>query len=243
MSVCIGIDFGGSSIKAARVNTADGTLLGQSRSVPTPKGGALQASLEAMRELVGDWPEPIGIAFPSVVLQGRTWTAANIGAEWIGADAASELKAVFNRPIALLNDADAAGLAEMRLGSGVGLTGAVLMLTFGTGIGSALFINGVLWPNTELGHLVVDGVGAEVNASAKARARDGLSFEQWAVRVDRVLAEYQKLLWPEVVIVGGGISEHFEQFSAHLKTRVTVIPAQLRQDAGIVGAALAAGSC
>jgi len=236
----VGVDFGGSSIKAARINVDNGSLVSEVRSVPTPNAGALKPSLEAIVEVVGDWPDPIGVAFPSVIQHGRTLTAANIGQEWIGADALVLLTRLFMRPVALLNDADAAGLAEMKLGAGRGLTGTVLMLTFGTGIGSALFVNGVLWPNTELGHLEVDGQGAEVNASAKARARDELSFDAWAKRVDRVLAEYRKLLWPEVVIVGGGISEHFEKFAGHLSTQSRILPAQLRQDAGIVGAALAA---
>lgn len=240
MSQCVGVDFGGTSIKAALVDVSTGQLMSDVKSVPTPDGGRLVASIDAIAGLVEHWKAPVGVAFPSVVQQGKTLTAANISVEWLGADAKIMLEARLGRRVALLNDADAAGLAEFHFGAGQSRDGTVLMLTFGTGIGSALFVNGVLWPNTELGHLTVDGESAEKQASGKARTRDQLSFEQWSARVNRVLAEYQRLLWPDLVIVGGGISENFEKFAPLLTTPMRVIPATLRQDAGIVGAAWAA---
>jgi polyphosphate glucokinase len=237
MSVAVGVDFGGTSIKAALVNVANGALMSEVKSTPTPSGGAVGPSMAAIASLVESFDHPIGVAFPSVIRQGHTLTAANIGKEWINANALAELQALLKRPVRLLNDADAAGLAEFHYGAGRDTHGSVLMLTFGTGIGSALFIDGKLWPNTELGHLNIDGQGAEVQASAKARTRDHLDFEQWAQRVDRVISEYHRLLWPDYIIVGGGVSEHFEQFAPLLKTPVSILPASLRQDAGIVGAA------
>jgi polyphosphate glucokinase len=240
LSEYVGVDFGGTSIKAALVDVSTGKLLSAINSVPTPVDAAPAPCLAAIQSLVSEWSAPVGVALPAVIRQGKTLTAANIDSAWLGFDAKAHLTQLLARPVVVLNDADAAGLAELHYGAANGRRGTVLMLTFGTGIGSALFVNGVLWPNTELGHLQLQDCSAEHLASGKARTRDGLSFAQWAQRVERVLAEYQKLLWPDVVIIGGGISEHFEQFASLLTTSVPIIPAKLRQDAGIVGAAWAA---
>jgi polyphosphate glucokinase len=170
------------------------------------------------------------------------WTAANIDKRWIGTDARSLLEARISRPVAFLNDADAAGVAEMTLGAGRGRDGTVMVLTLGTGIGTALFVDGRLLPNTELGHLEVRGMEAEHRASAKVRADRGLGWPDWAAAVNEVLAAYHALLWPDVFIVGGGVTENWEHFGPLLKSRAVIVPAHFRNDAGMIGAAMAAAS-
>ena len=241
MRLRLGIDFGGSSIKAAAVDVDAGHVVGDLRAVPTPVGATLDGCRAVFRELVGQFPQcegPIGMAFPSVVKHGVTYTAANVDHAWIGANAAQLLAEAAGRPAYVVNDADAAGVAEMRFGAGRGESGSVLMLTFGTGIGSALFIRGHLWPNTELGHLRVDDDEAELQASARVRTAMHLDWPEWCIRVNRVLAEYQKLLWPDLFIIGGGVSERWPEFGHLLKSEARIVPASLRHTAGVVGAAL-----
>jgi polyphosphate glucokinase len=241
MNLTLGIDLGGSAIKAGAVDAAAGEVVGEVQSVPTPAGATLDATRAALAMLVARFPDcrgPVGLALPSVVKHGITYTAANIDRGWIGADAAALLTAAAGRPGVVVNDADAAGIAEMRVGAGRGERGVVMMLTFGTGIGTALFVDGQLWPNTELGHLEVDGREAEHRASARVRTVENLDWPAWCERVNLVLARYHALLWPDVFIVGGGVSERWEEFGGLLRSPARIVPAKLRQTAGVVGAAL-----
>ena len=241
MSLILGIDLGGSSIKAGAVDVATAQVVGATQSVPTPPGATLEATREALAELVRRFPQctgPVGLAFPAVVNHGITRSAANVDKGWIGADAAALLSAAAGRPGYVVNDADAAGVAEMRAGAGRGQRGVVMMLTFGTGIGSALFVDGRLWPNTELGHLEVDGREAEHTASARVRTEEGLDWPAWSARVNRVLERYHALLWPDLFIVGGGVSERFEEYGSLLRSPARIVPATLRHAAGVVGAAM-----
>jgi polyphosphate glucokinase len=237
----LGIDLGGSAIKAGAVDVEAGHLVGELASIPTPAGATPAATYAALASLVARFPEcqgPVGLALPSVVRSGVAYTAANIDKSWIGTDAAQLLASAAGRPGFVVNDADAAGLAEMRSGAGRKLHGVVMMLTFGTGIGTALFVDGRLWPNTELGHLEVDGREAEQRASARVRTAEHLDWPAWCERVNLVLARYEALLWPDVFIIGGGVSEHWEEFGHLLSARAAIVPAELRQAAGVVGAAL-----
>lgn len=241
----LGVDVGGSSIKLARVRVDDGAVQGALESIPTPQPATPAAVLDAIlaHPLATVSSGPIGLAFPAVVKDGRARTAANVDQAWLGTDAASVVRARTGRDCAFLNDADAAGLAEMRCGAGRGLGGVVLMLTLGTGIGSAPFVDGRLMPNTELGHLVVAGLGdleAEAWASARVRSALGLDWAGWAARLDRVLAEYHRLLWPDAFILGGAVSEEYAEWGALLHPPAPVRPAALGARAGVVGAALAA---
>jgi polyphosphate glucokinase len=186
------------------------------------------------------WTGRVGVTFPGVMKLGVAYTAANVDKSWIGTDVDVELDKMIPGTVETLNDADAAGIAEMRYGAGRDRPGTVLMLTFGTGIGSALFVDGHLVPNTEFGHIQVDGEDGERRASAAAREREGLSYPEWAQRVDRYLDVLEAGIWPDLIIVGGGVSKKAEKWVPLLSTRTPVVPAQLQNDAGIVGAALAA---
>lgn len=238
----LGFDVGGSSIKGAPVNVASGDLVQVPATIQTPQPATPMAVADAIAGLTAqlDANGPIGVAVPSVVKAGVTWTAANIADSWIGAPAQAVIAKRLDRPITLLNDGDAAGIAEIELGAGRGRRGTVMVLIFGTGIGTALFIDGKLLPNTELGHLEVGGVEAEHHASGRTRTVEKLDWRKWAGRVNPVLAAYQTLFWPDLFIIGGGVTEHFSQFAALLKSRVEIQPARFRAHAGIVGAALAA---
>jgi polyphosphate glucokinase len=237
----LGIDFGGSSIKAGAVDVGAGAVIGTLESVPTPQPATPATVAGALAELARRFPQcrgPVGFAYPGVVVHGITRTASNVDAAWIGTDAARLLATATGRPGWCVNDADAAGLGEMRFGAGRGERGTVLMLTFGTGIGSAMFVDGRLWPNTELGHLELGGREAEHRASARVRAERGLDFAQWCELVNEVLAGYHALFWPDLFIVGGGVSERWEEFGGLLRAESRIVPARLRQHAGVVGAAL-----
>ena len=241
MTLTLGIDLGGSAIKAGAVDTTAGEVVGELSSVPTPAGATLDATRRALATLIALFPQcrgPVGLAVPSVVKHGVTHTAANIDRGWIGADAAALLSAAAGRPGIVVNDADAAGIAEMRTGAGRGEHGFVMMLTFGTGIGSALFADGRLWPNTELGHLEIDGREAEHRASARVRTAENLGWPAWCERVNLVLARYHALLWPDLFIIGGGVSERWEEYAGLLRSPARIVPARLRHSAGVVGAAL-----
>lgn len=244
MELVLGIDLGGSSIKAGAVDTATGHLVGPLDSVPTPVGATVEATQSALAELIGRFPQctgPVGMAFPAVVVRGVTHSAANVDKGWIGCDAAAVLRAASGgRPSYVVNDADAAGVAEMRVGAGRGEKGVVMMVTFGTGIGTALFIDGHLWPNTELGHLEMNGMEVEHYASARVRTVEKLDWPVWCGRVNQVLDRFHALLWPDLFIVGGGVSERFEEYGSLLRSRARVVPAEFRQAAGVVGAAFAA---
>ncbi len=236
----IGIDLGGSAIKAGVVNVETGELVGQTSTRPTPQPATPSAVAAAVAELVALYPEtagPVGFAFPAVVTAGVARTAANVDSAWIGCNGAALIERATGRACGFLNDADAAGLAEMHFGAGRGIRGNVLVLTLGTGIGTALFANGELWANSELGHLDVRGEEAEHRASARVRSALNLGWADWAARVNVVLDEYHRLLWPDLYIISGGVTEHWAEFGSCLRAGAPVVPAELRQHAGVVGAA------
>ena len=240
MNLTLGLDLGGSSIKAGAVDVSAGRVVGELESIPTPPGAAPAATQDALASLVSRFPQcrgTVGLAFPSVVKNGIAYSAANIDKGWIGLDASRLLTSAAGRPGLVVNDADAAGVAEMRIGAGRGTRGVVMMLTFGTGIGSALFVDGRLWPNSELGHLEMDGREAEELASARVRTVEKLDWPAWCERVNRVLAGYHVLFWPDLFIIGGGVSERWEEFGGMLRSPARIVPAVLRQSAGVVGAA------
>jgi polyphosphate glucokinase len=242
----LGIDIGGTGIKGSPVDLVHGTLLEDRFRLETPH----PAKPAAVGEVVGqvakhfDWTGPVGITFPGVVSDGVIRTAANMDPAWIDSKAAKVLGSPLHSdsPPVVVNDADAAGLAEMTHGAGRGQSGVVLMLTFGTGIGSALFLDGKLVPNTELGHLEIRGKDAEHRASAKVREDKDLSWKDWATRVQEYLEHVEMLFSPDLVIVGGGISKHPDKFLPYLSLRAHIVAAEMANDAGIIGAALAAGS-
>jgi polyphosphate glucokinase len=239
----LGIDFGGSGIKGAPVDTATGRLLAPRFRLDTPEPATPRAVARAVARIVRHfaWRGPIGCGVPAVVRDGIVQTAANVQRAWIGTNAQALFSQATRQRVAVLNDADAAGYAEMTFGAGRGRAGLIVLVTLGTGIGTALFINGHLVPNTELGHLELDGDEAEARASAKARKREELSWKKWARRVDAYLQMLQRYFWPDLIIVGGGVSRQAEKFLPRLKVAQTVeiVAAQLQNDAGIVGAALA----
>jgi polyphosphate glucokinase len=237
-----GVDIGGSGIKGSTVDLAEGRLDAERIRVDTPQPSHPDAVYAAVVDIVDrfGWTGEIGVTFPGVMKKGIAHTAANVDKSWIGTNVDADLERLVPGPVQTLNDADAAGLAEMRYGAGRDQGGVVLMLTFGTGIGSALFVDGHLVPNTEFGHIEVDGEDGEQRASAAAREREDLSYPVWAKRVDRFLDVLERCVWPDLVIVGGGVSKKADKWVPLLSTRTPVVAAQLRNDAGIVGAALAA---
>ncbi len=238
----LGIDIGGTGIKAAPVDVTTGTLVMPRVKVPTPQPAQPEAVAAAVHGLVHGfgWSGPAGITFPGVVTGGVIRTAANLTPGWLGQDGTALFSAATGLSVTVLNDADAAGLAEMRFGAGRGRPGTVLVLTFGTGIGSALFTQGVLVPNTELGHIEIRGRDAEKRASERARELHGLSWEKWADRVGEYLRHLAALVAPDLFIIGGGISRRADKFLPLLGAMTAeVVPAVLHNDAGIVGAAMA----
>ena len=236
------MDIGGSGIKGCLVDLDEGVLAGERQRIETPQPSLPDPVCEVVGEIVDSfgWTGRIGVTFPGVMKQGVAHTAANVDKSWIGTDLAASVARRIPGEVETLNDADAAGIAEMRYGAGRDQGGVVLMLTFGTGIGSALFIDGVLVPNTEFGHIEVDGEDGEKRASAAAREREDLSYPHWAKRVDRYLDVLEASLWPDLIIVGGGVSKKADKWVPLLTTRTPVVPAELQNDAGIAGAALAA---
>ena len=238
----LGIDVGGSSVKAGVVDVSTGQLLGEMITAPTPRPSTPQALAAVIDGLAAKLPQArgsVGVAFPSVVRNGVIHTAANIDRSWLGADGAAVVGKTLGRPVVFLNDADAAGLAEMRWGAGRDVQGTAMMLTFGTGIGSALFVHGRLYPNTELGHLELNGMDAEKYASAHVRTALKLDFPAWIERVNLYLARVHALFWPDVIILGGAVSERYAEFSGLLKCDAQLRPAQFAGQAGVIGAALA----
>jgi len=238
----LGIDIGGSGIKGAPVDIATGALLVERIKLDTPQPSTPQAVAQVVRELVDHfaWQGPIGCTFPAIVHHGVTLSAANVDKSWIGAPAQQILAAAVEQPLLLLNDADAAGLAEVTFGAAKGVAGTVIVLTLGTGIGSALIIDGRLVPNTEFGHLQLKGAPAEKYCSAKIKDDLDLKWKDYAARLNEYLIHVELLFSPDLIIIGGGISRKHEKFLPELKLRTRILPAALRNDAGIVGAALAA---
>ncbi|MFF4617904.1 polyphosphate--glucose phosphotransferase [Nonomuraea jabiensis] len=233
----LGIDIGGSGIKGAPVDIEAGELVQERLRIPTPQPSKPDEVAEAVAEIVKHfgWSGPVGVTFPGVVKDGVVLTAANVDPSWIGVDAAGLFGGA-----TVLNDADAAGVAEVTYGRGRGERGTVLVLTFGTGIGSALFTDGTLVPNTELGHLELRGKDAEHRASARAREEHELSWEKWAERVEEYLRHVEMLLSPTLIVIGGGASRKADKFLPHVHIDTPVVPAALQNEAGIIGAALAA---
>jgi polyphosphate glucokinase len=237
----LGVDIGGTGIKAAPVDVAAGKLLADRQKIDTPHPATPDAVAEVVAKLVKafSWTGPVGITFPGVVVHGTTRTAANVDHAWIGLDARSLFAKATGLDISVLNDADAAGMAEMAFGAGKGVDETVLMLTLGTGIGSALFIDGILVPNTEFGHIEIHGKDAEKRASELARETHGMSWDKWAGRVGDYLQHMEALLSPELIIIGGGISKQSDKFVPLLTgIQARIVPAAMLNDAGIVGAAM-----
>jgi polyphosphate glucokinase len=242
MARVLGVDIGGTGIKAAPVDLDTGTLETERIKLDTPQPSGPAAVADVVTELVRrfSWTGPVGITYPGVVQDGIVRTAANVDKSWIGTDARELFATATGLTVSVINDADAAGLAEMRFGVGAGQKGTVLMLTLGTGIGSALFIDGILVPNTEFGHIEIRGKEAEKRASEFVREEQSLSWGKWAGRVDEYLEHMEMLLSPKLIIIGGGISRKSEKFIPLLTgLRAAVLPATLHNDAGIVGAAMA----
>ena len=238
----LGIDVGGSGIKGAVVNTDTGELTASRIRFATPSPSKPGKVAEIVGEIVDhfDWTGPVGCGFPAVVRGGVTLTAANVNKKWVGTDAAALFSKTTGCPFRVLNDADAAGLAEMKFGAGRGRDGVVLIITIGTGLGTALFTDGHLLPNAELGHIEINCVDAEIKASDAARKREKLSWKKWAKRFDRYLKQIERLLWPDLIILGGGVSKKADKFLPYLNVQTEVVTAQLLNEAGIVGAGLAA---
>jgi polyphosphate glucokinase len=238
-----GIDIGGSGIKGAPVDCATGQLLAERKKIATPRPATPEAVTAVVKELAEqfEWTGVTGATFPGVVTNGTVRTAANVDKSWIGADASAAFGGAIGTEVTVLNDADAAGIAEMTFGAGKGEHGTVLMLTFGTGVGSALFTGGVLLPNTEFGHLEIRGKDAEKRASEHAKEVRGWGWKEWSERVDEYMQHMEALLSPHLIIVGGGISKEPDKWVPRLTgVRAPIVPATLQNDAGIVGAAMAA---
>lgn len=241
-TLAVGIDIGGTGIKGALVDAATGELVGERVKIATPEGGDPDAVLAAVGELVegfgGDADGvPLGVCFPAIVRHGRTMSAANVSKRWIGLEAERLFEKTLGRDIQFVNDADAAGVAEVRFGAARDQAGLVIMTTLGTGIGSAFLYDGVLIPNSELGHLEIDGADAETRASYAAKEREDLDWGPWAARLQRFYSHVEFLFSPELFIVGGGVSKHHEEFLPLLELETPIVPAALRNNAGILGAA------
>jgi polyphosphate glucokinase len=238
-----GIDFGGSGIKGAPVDLATGEFAADRTRVATPKGGKPDAVADVVAELVAagaDEGAPIGITVPAVVAHGVVRSAANIDGSWISTDAVALFSERLDRDLVVVNDADAAGVAEVRYGAARGERGLVVLTTLGTGIGTALVYDGVLVPNSELGHIEINGKDAETHTANSARERDDLSWEKWARRLSRYYRTLERLISPDLFVVGGGVSKHADKYLTLLDIDTPIVPAKLRNTAGIVGAAVLA---
>jgi polyphosphate glucokinase len=242
MSKMLGIDIGGTGIKGAPVDTETGRLLADRHRIVTPRPATPPAVAAVVGEVASffNWKEATGATFPAVMKNGVACTAANVDPSWIGTDAGKLFSDAIGAPVTVLNDADAAGVAEMEFGAGKGVPGVVIMVTLGTGIGSAVFLDGKLVPNTELGHLRMGKKDAERVAAESVREAEQLSWKQWAKRLDVYFEYLEALFSPDLVIVGGGVSKKSDKFLPLISTRVDIVPAQLLNEAGIVGAAVAA---
>lgn len=243
--IALGIDVGGSGIKGAPVDLATGSLAAERLRVETPQPSTPEAVAEVVAQIVDHFAAAlgdgaIGVTVPAVVTGGVVRTAANIDQSWIGTDADALFTGRLGRAVHLVNDADAAGVAEARFGAARSTKGLVVVTTLGTGIGTALLLDGRLVPNSELGHLEIDGCDAETRAASSARENEGLSWEDWAARLQRYYGVIEDLLWPALIVVGGGISKKADKFLPLLHLRAPIVAAQLRNEAGIIGAAVLA---
>lgn len=239
--LAVGIDIGGTGIKGALVDLETGELVGERIKIDTPPGGEPTAIISVVVSIIAQInappTAPVGVCFPAIVLHGKTMSAANVSPLWIGLEAEALFEAALERDIHFVNDADAAGYAEVRYGAAKGVAGLVLLTTLGTGIGSALIYNGALIPNSELGHLKLWGRDAEKSASNSARERGRLSWKRWARRLQVYYSHLELLFSPDLFIVGGGVSKSHELFLPLLRLRTPIVPAELRNNAGILGAA------
>ncbi len=242
MTEGFGVDIGGSGIKGAFVDTDAGELTGDRVKILTPQPATAEAVIEVVSEVaeLAGWTGAFGCTFPGVISHGVVGTAANLGGHWIGVNLEEAIERAVGHGVAVLNDADAAGLAEMRFGAGRGRDGVVVLTTLGTGIGTAVFLDGKLLPNTELGHLEMDGRAAEKRAAASIKERKNLSWKEWAARLTAYYQYVERLLAPDLFIVGGGVSRKAEKFLPFVDVKTEMVPATLQNQAGIVGAAMAA---
>jgi len=236
----LGIDIGGSGIKGAIVNTKTGELISERHRIPTPQPPTPEAVAEVIKEITGHfkWEGPVGIGYPGVIQHGVARTAHNVDKSWIDRDLNKLFSEVTGCTVHVVNDADAAGMAEMKFGEGKGHKGVVMLVTVGTGLGTVMFTNGKLIPNLELGHIILNGDDAELYASDAARKDNELDWESWAKRFDEYLKRLESLVWPDKIIIGGGVSKKMDRINDHLTTRAEVVPAKLLNEAGIIGAAL-----
>jgi polyphosphate glucokinase len=242
MGHALGVDIGGTGIKAAIVDTDTGELVSERIKLPTPAGGEpndIVATVVTLVEKLGGLGEgvPVGVCFPAIVRNGRTMSAANVSKKWIGLEAEALFEKALGRDIHFVNDADAAGYAEVRYGAAKDVKGLVILTTLGTGIGSAIIYNGVLVPNSELGHLIVDGRDAEKRASFAAKERARLNWKSWAKRLQKYYSHVEMLFSPDLFVVGGGVSKSYEEFLPLLTLTTPIVPAVHRNNAGILGAA------
>jgi polyphosphate glucokinase len=238
----LGIDIGGSGIKGAPVDLATGEFTSKRLRITTPQKSTPKNVAEVVGEIVENFSQiigdgPIGVTIPAVVTHGKTRSAANIDKSWIDADAEKIFEDHLGREILLVNDADAAGIAEVHYGAAAGHPGLVLLTTLGTGIGTAIVYRGVLIPNSELGHIEVDGQDAEKRAAASVREKEGLSFKEWIPRLQKYYERLEALMWPDMIVIGGGVSKNSDKFIPKLKLNAEIVPAKLLNTAGIVGAA------
>lgn len=238
----LGIDIGGSGIKGAPVDTKSGKILDERHRIPTPEPSSPEQVAKTIKEMVKHfkWKGAIGCGFPAVVQNGIVRTAANIDKSWININARKLFSESTGLPVWVTNDADAAGIAEAKFGAAAGFKGTFVVLTIGTGIGSALFVKGKLYPNTEFGHIEYKGMDAEIYTSDATRKREALGWDEWGKRLNDYLGAIEFLCWPELIIIGGGASKKIDQFEQQLKLRARVLPAHFLNNAGIIGAAMAA---
>lgn len=240
-----GVDIGGSGIKGAPVDLAKGEFRADRLRIPTPTPSRPEAVADVVAKIVTTFgadagSRPVGVTFPAVIQRGVARTAANVDRSWVDTDVDTLLTGRLGRAVHVVNDADAAGLAEARFGAARGVDGLVFVATLGTGIGTALILDGALVPNTELGHLEIGGKDAETRAADSVRTAEGLTWEDWAKRLQRYFRTIENLFWPDLIVVGGGVSKKSERFLPLLKLRTPIVAAALRNDAGIIGAALLA---
>lgn len=240
MNTTLGIDIGGTGIKGAIVDVDSGTLISERYRIDTPQPADPSAIAETVQEMVDhfDWKGTIGCGFPAAIQQGVVRTAANISRDWIGCHGEALFSSKTGLPCTILNDADAAGMAEMRFGAGRDVSGVVMMVTLGTGIGTALFSNGTLLPNTELGHLMLRDMKVEHYASNAVRKNEKLNWTEWSHRLNEVLSLYHALFWPDLFIIGGGVSKKHSEFFPLLKIQAPIVAAEQKNEAGIIGSAV-----
>ncbi len=238
----LGIDIGGTGMKGAVVDTEAGVLLTERFRIKTPSPATPASMVKVVGKIIEhfNWEGPIGCAMPGPIKNGIMMTANNLDKSWIGIEAQTLFEKACGRKMSIINDADAAGLAEMRFGAGKLQNGVVLLLTLGTGIGSALFMDGKLIPNTEFGQIEIRGKKGERRASYRVKEEKDLSWTKWSKLVSEYIATVEQIIWPDLIIIGGGVSKESDKFLRRIKTQTTIVPAQLLNEAGIVGAALCA---